>query len=63
MKQGTVLQKKTARKDVRTEQLPAQEKLDIDAQDASQVSADQVYAQRLSETLPDGSLSAPTYIP
>ena len=63
MQQDKVPQKKTVRRAVRTEQLPAQEKLSFDAQDASQLPAEQVYAQRLSETRPDGNLSAPTFIP
>ena len=49
--------------EVRTAQLPAQEKLSFGTQQPPPLSAEQVYAQRLSERLPDGSLSSPTFIP
>jgi hypothetical protein len=48
---------------VRTAQLPAQEKLTIDVQQFPLLSAEQVYAQRQYESLPDGSSSAPIFIP
>lgn len=63
MDQAMALQRKTIPEEVRTEQQPAQERLSLEAQDAVPLSADEVYTQRQSETLPGGNLSAPTFIP
>ena len=63
MDQVVVPQNKSIRQDGRTEDLPAQERLTFNAQDATLLSAEQVYAQRLNETRPDGDLSTPTFIP
>ena len=58
-----VPQNKTTLDDVRTEQLPAQEKLTLEAGNSPALSAEQVYAQRLVETPSDGGPSSPAYIP
>jgi hypothetical protein len=58
-----VPQNKTTQNDVRTEQLPAQEKLTIEAGNSPVLSAEQVYAQRLVETPSEGGPSSPAYIP
>jgi hypothetical protein len=56
-------QSNTSPAQVRTAQNPAQEKMTIETQQAPLLSAEQVYAQRQHEKLPDGSLSTPTYVP
>jgi hypothetical protein len=57
-------QNKADQVDVRTAQLPAQEKITFDMQQQPPLlSAEQVYAQRQYESIPDGSICAPTYIP
>jgi len=58
-----VPQNKTTLDDVRTELLPAQEKLSLEAGSSPTLSAEQVYAQRLVETPSDGGPSSPAYIP
>ncbi len=47
----------------RTERVPAQEKMTPEAQEALPVPAEQVYAERLSESLPEGHFSNPIFIP
>jgi len=56
-------QNKAVPAEVRTTQLPAQEKLTFETQQPPPLSAEQVYSQRLSERLPDGSLSTPPFVP
>jgi hypothetical protein len=63
MNQKTASQNKNTPAQVRTVQLPAQEGLTLDPQQAPLLSAEQVYAQRQLENLPDGSLSTPTFVP
>jgi hypothetical protein len=63
MNQNTAPQIKNTPAQVRIVQLPAQEELILDSQQPPLLSAEQVYAQRQSENLPDGNLSAPTFIP
>ena len=47
----------------RTEELLAQERVATGGESGLTLSADQVYAQRLAETLLNGTISAPTFIP
>jgi hypothetical protein len=48
---------------VRTEELPAQERVAAGGESGPALSADQVYAQRLVETPSNGDISNPTFIP
>jgi hypothetical protein len=47
----------------RTEDLPAQERVATGGETGLELSADQVYAQRLAENLPNDNISASIFIP
>ena len=49
--------------DVRTEDLPAQERVAAGGEAGLELSADQVYAQRLAENPLNGNSPCPTLIP
>ena len=49
--------------DVRTEELPAQERVAAGGESGLALSADQIYAQRLAETPLSGEVAAPAFIP
>ena len=56
-------QSKAVLDDVRTEELPAQERVAAGGESGLALSADQVYAQRLAETPLNGEVAAPAFIP
>jgi hypothetical protein len=56
-------QSKAVLDDVRTQELPAQERVAAGGEVGLALSADQVYAQRLAEIPLNGAISAPTFIP
>jgi hypothetical protein len=49
--------------DERTEELPAQERVAASGESDLALSAEQVYAQRLAETMLNGEVAAPAFIP
>jgi hypothetical protein len=49
--------------DVRTEELPAQERVAAGGESGLALSADQVYAQRLAEISLNGDAASPIFIP